>query len=379
MPATIWLIRHAQGIHNVTQNWDLVDPELTQLGEDQARDFYNKNAQKMNGKIAAIFASPSLRTIQTAILCFSGPIHEGKRISLDPYLMELELLKFFGDNISIANISTPEYQSRAPESRFRDDQDAVRARAHRARESLYRLADSLRYDEIIAVVSHFHMLRALVGGESGEDAVNWKNCQMLQYRFVQDEFAPVKQYQLQFSPSYLKNQRAASISDAPPESSLLSPPPTPDSGYSGLRSILKRVHGDGNASSPGPRKSVSWSDNLEIQHDFSKLTRMEFAVARKEFIMADLSPQFQYNIERLTPVTLLRARQLGRYCSIYTTNHGFPAVMLEQAEVLQPDAWSHASPDERTWPDEWHPSNPDMPGYQAAFLNGWRQVFPGAW
>lgn len=389
MPATIWLIRHAEGWHNVLEKWDLPDPELTEKGQNQAREFYHSNAHKMNGKVAAIFASPSLRTIQTAYLCFYGPVQQGKLISLDPDLMECtpekpddcniprtqhELLDILGNKISIANIGTQDYMDRSPTSRFRDEPEAWRARAARARKSLFLYANSLPGDQILGVVSHYHFLDYLVGGDAGEKTSGWKNCEMRSYKFQFDPYSLNKECHLVSSEPYVESK--GHLPSPPPDAPTV-PSPLPAGGPCDLRSILTEVHGtDGDdqppeGEEPRLKKTVTWDDNLQLQHQWADMVRQEFTVS------ANLSPQFQYNIERLNDMALLRARQLRRYASIYP-NHGFPEAMLEQAEVLQPDAWWAASAQEKLWTDEWHPDHEKMAQYMEVFNRGWRQLFPNA-
>ncbi|KAK8115824.1 phosphoglycerate mutase-like protein [Apiospora sp. TS-2023a] len=393
MPATIWLIRHGEAYHNVTHDWTLRDPELTDKGRKQAEDFYHANAHIMSGKVAAIFASPSIRTIQTAYLCFYSSVRQGKAISLNPDLMECtpeppetcniprtqnELLDIFGTSISVASIGTQDYMDRGPTSRFREEPEAWRARAARARETIFRYANTLPDDAIIGVVSHYHLLDYLVGGGGGELARgHWKNCEMRSYRFQFDPYSLEREYHLVSSNPFVHSR--SHLPSPPPDCPTMSSP-LPEGGPSNLRSILTRVHGeDGHGDdprtrkckAPRPKKAVTFDENLQLQVEWTNLVRREFTVP------ANLSPEFQYNLDRLNDMALLRARQLRRYASIYP-NHGFPDQMLEQAEVLQPEAWWAASAHEELWPKEWHPDQKDMKRYMARFCMGWRELFPNA-
>lgn len=70
MPPKIHLVRHAQGEHNATRNYDIRDAVLTQKGKDQCRALRSTFAH--HNSIDIVFASPLRRTIQTAALSF-GP------------------------------------------------------------------------------------------------------------------------------------------------------------------------------------------------------------------------------------------------------------------------------------------------------------------
>ncbi|KAF7555397.1 hypothetical protein G7Z17_g2257 [Cylindrodendrum hubeiense] len=69
MPATIHLVRHAQGFHNLSrENEAIHDPRLTELGEQQCQ---NLRAQFPHHKqVKRLFASPLRRTLQTCLLAF---------------------------------------------------------------------------------------------------------------------------------------------------------------------------------------------------------------------------------------------------------------------------------------------------------------------
>ena len=62
MPPIIHCVRHGQGVHNLSYaNHDLPDPELTQLGEEQARALTSKFPDLAN--VELIVSLPLRRTI----------------------------------------------------------------------------------------------------------------------------------------------------------------------------------------------------------------------------------------------------------------------------------------------------------------------------
>lgn len=69
MPPIIHLVRHGQGLHNLSYaNLHLPDPGLTPLGEEQARGLISRFLGLAN--VQLIVSSPLRRTIQTALLAF---------------------------------------------------------------------------------------------------------------------------------------------------------------------------------------------------------------------------------------------------------------------------------------------------------------------
>ncbi|KAI0516854.1 histidine phosphatase superfamily [Xylaria bambusicola] len=84
MPATIWLVRHAESVANATRNGDIHDPELTDLGRAQCVVLREKFARK---HVDLTFVSPMQRAIQTALEIF--PESSGR--PTDPMVLLPEL------------------------------------------------------------------------------------------------------------------------------------------------------------------------------------------------------------------------------------------------------------------------------------------------
>lgn len=69
MPATVHLVRHAQGYHNLSkENEKLPDPSITPLGEQQCDEL--RASFPHHGEIAHIVSSPMRRALQTSIRAF---------------------------------------------------------------------------------------------------------------------------------------------------------------------------------------------------------------------------------------------------------------------------------------------------------------------
>ncbi|KAF4313636.1 Ubiquitin-conjugating enzyme E2 [Botryosphaeria dothidea] len=72
MPPTLYLVRHAEGEHNVNRRHHLRDPPLTHLGHEQCGQL--RGAFPDNDKVSLVLASPLKRTIQTASYCFGAAL-----------------------------------------------------------------------------------------------------------------------------------------------------------------------------------------------------------------------------------------------------------------------------------------------------------------
>jgi broad specificity phosphatase PhoE len=101
MPPTLVLIRHAEAEHNATgmilrssnknidselylENWDLLDPSLTERGIEQCRllqDHLRKQTVAKN--IEYIVTSPLRRTLQTTLVGLDWLIEQGVGVEVD--------------------------------------------------------------------------------------------------------------------------------------------------------------------------------------------------------------------------------------------------------------------------------------------------------
>jgi hypothetical protein len=84
MPPTLLLIRHAQALHNVANDWSLHDPPLSTLGEEQCAELQQALKQgKLADKVELIVVSAQRRTLQTAKLALTW-LFEDKKIPVLP-------------------------------------------------------------------------------------------------------------------------------------------------------------------------------------------------------------------------------------------------------------------------------------------------------
>ncbi|KAK8168283.1 histidine phosphatase superfamily [Phyllosticta citrichinensis] len=85
MPPTLILIRHAEALHNATQDYSLPDPPLTELGEQQSAQLgeHLRANLPLAEQAELIVVSPMVRTLQTATLGLRWLIERGTPVHLD--------------------------------------------------------------------------------------------------------------------------------------------------------------------------------------------------------------------------------------------------------------------------------------------------------
>ncbi|KAK4159744.1 histidine phosphatase superfamily [Cladorrhinum sp. PSN259] len=86
--STIYLLRHAESVHNVTKDFSIRDPGLTELGKTQAAAL--RSTFPALDSIGLIVSSPLTRTIETTLAAFGDIIDKGEKTKLvfEPYLQE---------------------------------------------------------------------------------------------------------------------------------------------------------------------------------------------------------------------------------------------------------------------------------------------------
>ncbi|KAL5093475.1 hypothetical protein Trisim1_010205 [Trichoderma cf. simile WF8] len=185
MSPTIVLIRHAQALHNETQDYSIPDPGLTDHGIkqcDQLRYNLFQRFSSYEGRIAVI-ASPMVRTLQTASLAADWLVERGVKIEADADWQELSakpcdtgsplsLLPLIKDNQTKHQFSSPCYDFSAIPSVWPDKTEDPLAKSlfgytrtavlRRGRRCLEKL--SKRPEDLIFVFSHSAFLRSGVSG-----------------------------------------------------------------------------------------------------------------------------------------------------------------------------------------------------------------------
>jgi broad specificity phosphatase PhoE len=160
MPSTVYLVRHAESVHNVTKDFNLRDPGLTELGFTQASSL--ATSFPALSSTAIVLTSPMTRTIETTIAGFGAIVDKnlvgeisgregGAKLILDPDLQErsdlpcdtgseLGTLRSRFPDLTISSLGEEWY---VKEGQHTADDAAVAARARSVRQRLQTLANDL--------------------------------------------------------------------------------------------------------------------------------------------------------------------------------------------------------------------------------------------
>ncbi|KAL8418206.1 hypothetical protein RB594_001713 [Gaeumannomyces avenae] len=202
MPATIHLVRHAQGYHNLPREKGgpdphmLSDPELTELGKQQCADLCASFPH--HDKITHLVASPIRRTVYTALLSFRPAVDAGKAVKALPEVQEVSslpcdtgsapdvLAREFDSKLDLALVKDG-WNDKSPSSPFAPQLSKLQARSRAARVWLRDLAARSGGDPHIVVVTHggiLHFLNQDWDGMTKEAGTGWKNTEWRSYEFV---------------------------------------------------------------------------------------------------------------------------------------------------------------------------------------------------
>ncbi|QPG94380.1 hypothetical protein C2857_005814 [Epichloe festucae Fl1] len=197
MAPTIHIVRHAQGLHNVSvENESIRDPDLTPLGEQQCADL--RAWFPCHASLTKLVASPLRRTIYTCDLSFGGPqrlypivlldtLQEVSSAPCDTGSSKDKLAAEFGDKIDASRVRD-DWTEKGKGSIFEPTLEALTARAKEARKALKEIAEGADGD--VAVVSHGGFLHFLTDDWEGiplERATAWTNCQCRSYTFAESQ------------------------------------------------------------------------------------------------------------------------------------------------------------------------------------------------
>ncbi|CAM1501140.1 Fc.00g103020.m01.CDS01 [Cosmosporella sp. VM-42] len=177
--ATITILRHGQSLHNVDRSYKIPDPQLTDLGMQQAAVLRGKLALQPD----LIVISPMTRTIQTSLIAFPNALSaEGKvPVQIWPDLREAhDSICCKGVDREVLSAQFPQFD--LDECHEKWDYEAhshggAMIRAERVRQRLKELSSSYRN---IYVVSHRGFIAYLVKG------LRFDLCEHRQYRFAEE-------------------------------------------------------------------------------------------------------------------------------------------------------------------------------------------------
>ncbi|KAK2074698.1 hypothetical protein P8C59_008885 [Phyllachora maydis] len=204
MPAFVHLVRHAQGVHNLSaQNQQLPDPELTPLGKQQCTDLCR--SFPFQDEITHLVASPMRRTIYTCLYSFRRAVDAGKVVLALPEIQEVSALPCdigsapqrlrveFGPSkqVDLSRVAE-EWCDKSPGGRFAPEMDKLDTRAREARQFFRELVAAAEGrgaagDVHIVAVTHggfLHFLTQDWDGIAPERGTGWANTEWRSYEFA---------------------------------------------------------------------------------------------------------------------------------------------------------------------------------------------------
>lgn len=160
MAPTIHLVRHAQGVHNLcVENEVIHDPDLTPLGNEQCASL--RESFIHHPKLIRLVASPLRRTIYTCLNAFGAEtlypvtaldvLQEVSDAPCDTGSDPAKLKEEFGDKVELRGVGQ-EWTDKGESSKFEPTVEKLTARAKEARRALRDLAGD--GDGHIVAVSH---------------------------------------------------------------------------------------------------------------------------------------------------------------------------------------------------------------------------------
>ncbi len=184
MTSQIHLVRHAESIHNVTKDFSLMDPPLTLLGHQQAKELVR--TFPYSSRVGIILVSPLRRAIETTLSAFphvldveyfdpdsSCGVIDGAKLLLDADLQERSALPC--DTGSATQVLTRDFPRldfsgltegwQIKEGPYSATEAAVEKRAKRVRQRLMELSEALAEvaKRDVVIVTHGGFMKVLSG------------------------------------------------------------------------------------------------------------------------------------------------------------------------------------------------------------------------
>jgi len=164
----IYLIRHAQAVHNVTGNTGLLDPEITELGKQQCL-----NKKENYSDVNMVLSSTATRTLQTSSILF-----EDVPIFASDLLLEYNTGASCNCRYSLTH-QTSQYQNidfttyLVPELQKETTWFDGEVRAKKLVELLYNIKNN---NITLALVSHANFIRNIMTLLSKYNSLELDNC-----------------------------------------------------------------------------------------------------------------------------------------------------------------------------------------------------------
>ncbi|GAA5918647.1 hypothetical protein JCM5296_003852 [Sporobolomyces johnsonii] len=192
----IYLTRHAQAEHNVSDDYTIPDAPLTKLGREQSANLRKDTENGLQKEADLLVSSPLRRPMQTFIVGYA-PLRErleaaGKPVIILPHLQEVnahpcdtgsprDLLEadpeFAGLDFSALDAAESEFGVSWTSKQGFFDPANVEARAKWVRKWLRQ-----RQEKRIVVVAHGDILRCIAEGRN--TATPWANAEVRAFRFA---------------------------------------------------------------------------------------------------------------------------------------------------------------------------------------------------
>lgn len=193
----VHLVRHAEAVHNVNNDYSCRDPELTQGGKQQARDLCRSFPRSQH--VGLVITSPLRRAIETTLHAFpnildlryfdrgsgSGVV-KGAKLLIEPDVQERSALpcdigsdKHFLESLfpklDFSNLPADWPLKEGPYSIDEKEIDARASRfRHRLKEQIDNMDDEERRD--VVIVTHAGFMRDLLGDQDIElPRAEWKS------------------------------------------------------------------------------------------------------------------------------------------------------------------------------------------------------------
>ncbi|KAI0637601.1 phosphoglycerate mutase-like protein [Trametes polyzona] len=190
----IYLTRHAQAEHNVSEDYTIPDAPLTKLGRQQAAALNEATKDTVQATAELLVTSGLRRTLSTTLdgypLLRKRLEAAGKPIIVLPQLQEVNDLPCDTGSDRATLEADPEYASldlsaltpdwNSKAGFYAATEDAIRARARWVRRWL-----RARPERAIAVVAHGDLLRYITAGRNTHEP--WANVEVREYTFATDD------------------------------------------------------------------------------------------------------------------------------------------------------------------------------------------------
>ncbi|KAK0743230.1 histidine phosphatase superfamily [Schizothecium vesticola] len=206
MPTTVHIVRHAQGVHNLSNaNQLFPDPELTPLGEQQCAQL--RRSFDRHDKITHLLSSPMRRTLQTTLLSFSPALDPPSSLTVlaIPLLQEISTLpcdvgsppaalarQFPPDKVDLS-LLTDDWMDKSAAGPNAPEYGALERRAQRAREFIRDLGRGFEEKEgraaEVVVVTHGGFAHFLTGdfeGSGDGGGTGWGNAEGRTFVFEEE-------------------------------------------------------------------------------------------------------------------------------------------------------------------------------------------------